>query len=346
MDHPFLLNANRYYFITMWVAISAAHIFLLRYFFETSMDLAVADSLSFNILFAGLSFSYWFAVRFSSNLSPTFAMINHIVGGIFIVGLCFFLSNYFLNQYFNITSEYTATLMPVKLFAGLFYYTVIVLIYYMVKYYFDLQEKINSESRLAAAVKEAELNMLKFQINPHFIFNSLNSISALTLNKPEKARDMILKLSDFMRYSVKNKQEEIGNLTEELKNIMLYLDIEKVRFGDKLDIQMDISPDAETCQLPNMILQPLMENAIKYGVYESTESSMINLIAKLADGILHIEIKNSFDSSGVPAKGQGIGLKNVSHRMQLIYDRDDLTNVYRNENLFIVTLKIPQIPSA
>jgi two-component system, LytTR family, sensor kinase len=124
---------------------------------------------------------------------------------------------------------------------------------------------------LKSLVKEAELHALKSQINPHFLFNSLNSISSLTMTDPLKAQEMVINLSSLMRYSLKHDQVDKVPFSEELKNNQLYLQIEKVRFGNKFNAVFDIDDKCLNANIPNMILQPLYENAIKYGVYEATE---------------------------------------------------------------------------
>jgi len=344
MDHPFLTGKNVYYYIGVWAVISGAHIAVLRIVVDIPLDLAMVDGIVFNFLVAGLGLSYWFVIKYGGfqarNRLTTFA--SHFVGGLLIIGLCVGLSNFVTTNYNNIGQHLVVIASPWKILLGLFYYSIIVLFYYLVKSYHDLQNRSVNESRLETEIKEAELNMLKNQINPHFIFNSLNSISALTLKRPEDARDMIVKLSDFLRYSLGNEDHSKSSLEDELNNIRLYMEIEKVRFGEKLNFKQEIDPKALKWRMPNMILQPLMENAVKYGVYESINIALVELMAKVEGDRLVVSISNSFEPHTVPLKGKGIGLKNVGNRLELIYNFDDLLRVQKLENQFIATLSIPK----
>jgi len=183
--------------------------------------------------------------------------------------------------------------------------------------------------------------MLKSQINPHFIFNSLNSISSLTLSTPEKAREMIVKMSDFLRYSLVQENEQI-TLKDELDQINTYLDIEKIRFGDQLIFESAVDAECLNGQVPRMILQPLFENAIKYGVYESMEPVTIKLFCENMNCELSITITNNFDPETIIKKGEGIGLANIRQRLQLNYGNRDLLMTRLENDQFTVNLRIPQ----
>ena len=207
----------------------------------------------------------------------------------------------------------------------------------------ELEAKNLNETKLNLLVKESELNVLRSQLNPHFLFNSLNSISSLTISDPETARDMIIKLSEFLRYALRHSEREKTRFSDEIKNIELYLQIEKIRFGEKLIFEKEIGKGCEQGLIPNMILQPLFENAVKHGVYESTEPITIRMSCEGVARNMEIRIRNNFDSSQVSRKGAGIGLRNVRNRLMLIYGRDDLVQIHKSENEFEVKLQIPQI---
>jgi LytS/YehU family sensor histidine kinase len=183
--------------------------------------------------------------------------------------------------------------------------------------------------------------MLRSQINPHFLFNSLNSISALTISNPEKARDMVIKLSDFMRYALSRKDDLPVSLKSELDSLRLYLDIEKIRFGNKLIIEEQIDKPCLNAMIPAMALQPLYENAVKHGVYESAETVVIKTIAKLSDGFLKIEISNNYDSDSTPRIGTGTGLSNVSRRLELFYGAKSMMTYTKENGIFTVEIIIP-----
>ncbi len=226
---------------------------------------------------------------------------------------------------------------------GLLYYAVIILVYHLIKYYDDLRERSQQQTQLESMLKESELEMLKSQINPHFIFNSLNSIASLTITAPSQAREMVVKLSDFLRYSLGKENKQLNSLEEELANLLLYLEIEKVRFGDRLKVETEITEDAKHLELPNLILQPLIENAIKHGIYESLGDVTIRLKASEENGVLRVSMTNEFDPDAVSKKGKGIGLKNVRERLRVIYGVPKLVFIETNDNLFTVRLDIPQL---
>jgi two-component system LytT family sensor kinase len=218
-----------------------------------------------------------------------------------------------------------------------------VLIYYLLQYTHSLKEKEKDELQLQNLLKQSELEMLKAQINPHFIFNSLNSVSSLTLTNPSMAHEMVIKLSDFLRLSLGRSNAEIHTVEEELKQMNLYLDIERIRFGDRLTLKHDINEKCMKKTLPAMILQPLYENAIKYGVYEQLDDVEIRSSCTCDDDFLYLTISNNYDSISTPQKGRGIGLKNIRNRLELIYGPSDLVTIEKNKNVFTIHLKIPQI---
>ena len=240
-----------------------------------------------------------------------------------------------------IIRHYWDATFPYRIGTGVFIYGLIILTYYLFISLTNLSEKNAKEARLESLVKETELKMLRSQINPHFLFNSLNSISSLTVTDPEKARIMVVKLSDFMRYALSRKDEQPVSLQSELDNLRLYLEIEKVRFGDKLTTEENIESNCLDFKLPVMLLQPLYENAVKHGVYESTETVRIITEARIIDGYIEIIIKNNYDSVPALRKGTGTGLLNVSRRLELYYGKKASIKTTKENNIYTVTLYIP-----
>ncbi|MDZ7765092.1 MAG: histidine kinase [Melioribacteraceae bacterium] len=228
-----------------------------------------------------------------------------------------------------------------RIVIGLLFYTILVAVNYLMIYYNNFREKLEQESELNTLVKEAELRTLKYQINPHFIFNSLNSISSLTISNPDKAREMTINLSIFLRGTLSRNETQTTKLADEIKNVKLYLSIERVRFEGKFELLEELSDECSNVEVPNMILQPLFENAIKHGVYESLDLVTINLICRREKDYLRITVSNNYDKESASRKGEGIGLQNIRNRLQLIYNRDNLLRVKRTENEFIVDVFIP-----
>ncbi len=238
--------------------------------------------------------------------------------------------------------EFLNESLPWRVIMGIFYYLLFIMYYYVMLYYEDLQEKLKVEAQLQTLVNEAELSALRSQINPHFLFNSLNSISSLTITNPDKAQEMVIKLSDFLRYTLSHDKNEKASLKEEFNNLRRYLDIEKIRFGHRLNFVTKVPDNCVDFMIPNMILQPLIENAIKHGVYDSTEEVLVELSCSNDDEYVYIEIANEYDPDSIKKKGQGIGLKNIRKRLQIIYQRQDLFEVKAEKMVFRATLKIPK----
>lgn len=213
--------------------------------------------------------------------------------------------------------------------------------------WYSQQEQKVSDARKTETenlTKEAELYKLRQQLQPHFLFNSLNSISALTLLQPEQARHMIQQLSDFLRGTLKKEEQQWNALSEELQYLQLYLDIEKVRFGYRLQTELSIDGEALPMKLPAMILQPIVENAIKFGLYDTTGPVMIRLIAASENNLLKITVENPFDpDTSVPLKGTGFGLSSINRRLFLLFARHDLLTTIKHEAIFITKLSIPQL---
>lgn len=199
----------------------------------------------------------------------------------------------------------------------------------------------NDAERLS---KEAELFKLRQQLAPHFLFNSLNSISALIGSHPEQARKMIQQLSDFLRGNLKKEEQQWVPLSEELQYLELYLDIEKVRFGHRLSTEISCEEDCLGLKLPPMLLQPIVENAIKFGLYDTTEPVTITIRARKVEGnYVRIEVVNPFDpETSRPKKGTGFGLSSIQRRLYLLFARPDLLETHVENNLFITIVKIPQ----
>ncbi len=212
--------------------------------------------------------------------------------------------------------------------------------------WYTLQEQQEANRRKEEAeqmTKDAELLKLRQQLQPHFLFNSLNSISALAGTQPEKARHMVQQLSDFLRGTLKRDEQQWVTLEEELRHLQLYLDIEKVRFGQRLQTDIEVMEAAGNMHIPSLLLQPVVENAIKFGLYDTTGEVMISISANAENNQLHIRITNPFDEeTAVSTQGTGFGLASIQRRLFLLFARHDLLHTSRTGNLFTTRLIIPQ----
>jgi two-component system LytT family sensor kinase len=197
-------------------------------------------------------------------------------------------------------------------------------LYFVIKYYQIFQEVQKSALKSAAMAHEAQLKMLRYQLNPHFLFNTLNAISTLILEKQtELANLMVTRLSSFLRYSLDNDPMQKITLEQEIAALRLYLDIEKVRFEDHLNLDLDIGEEAARALIPSLLLQPLVENAIKYGIAQAEEGAQLKIAAKVFAGDLLLELSD--DGPGVQlVDGQipnanGVGLRNTRERLDELY---------------------------
>tara|TARA_R110002020_G_scaffold121527_2_gene276149 strand:- start:1050 stop:2090 length:1041 start_codon:yes stop_codon:yes gene_type:complete len=207
----------------------------------------------------------------------------------------------------------------------------------------EQKEIKNRESMMNELSKEAELSQLRQQLQPHFLFNSLNSISALTVSQPQKAREMVLQLSDFLRGTIRKDHQQWVSLEEELSYLKMYLDIERVRFGHRLEVVFELKDEVKQMRVPQLLIQPLLENAIKHGLYGITEDVKIVVQAAKEHNYLLLQIENPFDPEVAAPKGTGFGLSSVDRRLFLLFGRKDLLESNSVGSQFTVTLKIPQL---
>ena len=207
----------------------------------------------------------------------------------------------------------------------------------------DNQKDLELHQHAVVSLREAELFRLRQQLQPHFLYNSLNSINALIQLDSEKAQEMVGRLSDFLRLSVKRDLEEHIPITDELDYIESYLAIESVRFGNRLKIEINKSGENwEMAKIPAFILQPILENAIKFGLYGNTGEVTIKIDILLQDKTLYIHIENPFDASAQPPRGTGFGLEGIARRLIILFARTDLVELKKKENIFTTIVKIPQ----
>lgn len=346
MVHPIAENKKAVLiYILIWTLLIGVHFLILYWFYDIVALHAWMDSIVFNVLYAIFSLALWYVARYNSpsRTKVISLLINHMASLILISVLWVALGSYLLNLLIVSTSYYDflEDTLPWRIISSVFLYFITSLIYYLLLYYNDLQERRTKELSLIDMVSESELNLLKSQINPHFLFNSLNSISSLTVSDASKAQDMIIKLADFLRYTVSKDDKRFTKFEQELENIHRYLDIEKVRFGDKLLFEFEVDENCHDVFIPIMILQPLYENALKHGVYESIEPIVIRMECKHQSDHIFIRIFNNYDSSSGVKKGAGIGLKNISERLRLIYKHSDLLKIIKTDTEFEVQLYIP-----
>ena len=189
--------------------------------------------------------------------------------------------------------------------------------------------------------RDAELRALRAQINPHFLFNSLNSISALTSIDGERAREMCLLLADFLRLTLGMGEKTVIPFSEELHLLEKFMAIERVRFGARLRMEEKIDDQAKRCIIPALLLQPLLENAVSHGIASMEDGGMIRLEASVRDGRLAILVENDRDEEAPVRKRNGVGLKNVRSRLEARYGKEAVFRADADEDKFRVTMSLP-----
>ena len=345
MKHPLTNNYRLLgFYVLFWAVIAVFNLVLQVFWYNVTLTESLLDTGTTYILFPLLGSSIWYSIRYNSleEIGIGRLVLFHFVAASILCGIWVAISYAIFQPFITEKNHFLKDGFPSKIFAGYAMYAIYLVFFLAVNYYESLKEKIKKEGEYKALIREAELQALKSQINPHFLFNSLNSISSLTVSNPEKAQEMVINLSTFMRYSLMHNEKEMVSFSRELENIKLYLSIEKVRFGKKLNAEFEIDAHCLESEIPNMILQPLYENAIKYGVYETTEQVTIKTTCVCDGNSLKITITNDYDANSIKRKGEGIGLRNIRKRMEIIYNQPDLIKITDHKTSFEVQLIIPQ----
>jgi two-component system, LytTR family, sensor kinase len=255
--------------------------------------------------------------------------------------------NTFFNQYVNPYSYFESTdtdavyIITVIYFLLFFVFWSVLLVFS--KNIVDQRYLAEKEEKHQKIAKEAELHYLKQQLQPHFLFNSLNSINALIGYNPEKAREMVVQLAEFLRATIRQNGSKWVTIEEEIDQLQLFLQIEKVRFGERLQFHIEIEDSVMGLNIPQLLIQPLLENSIKHGLYGHIAQVVISLCITSEGKDCKILLSNPYDPTSVQAKGSGFGLEAVKRRLVLLFGRTDLLEIEKDGQMFNVQLKIPQM---
>jgi len=221
----------------------------------------------------------------------------------------------------------------------------IVIAMHALLYYQNFRASELAQSSLKTQLAQAQLKSLKMQLHPHFLFNTLHSISSLVLEDPPKANSMIARLGDFLRLTLENSEQQLVTLKEETEFLRCYLDIEQVRFGDRLTISFELEPQTLSAQVPHLILQPVVENAVQHAIAPRATRGHINIEAKRLNSLLRVVVSDNgpgITSNAISPTKKCVGLTNVRNRLQQVYGPDfrfELTNG-KNGGLTVV-MEIP-----
>lgn len=340
---PISVKRFRLIYFSCWIGWLLLHAWLLT---RLGFDLRIAftDSIINNALLMAAS------VILSNNLGyyrPQEGKYYYLVAwGIGLVAVCTALGKWLLVHLFAQQAPYVnffSMSVPFRVCIGILLigFTALVSILW-----YNLEEQKENDQRKTTAEKlskEAELYTLRQQLQPHFLFNSLNSISALVGTQPEQARRMIQQLSDFLRGTIKKDDQAWIAFPEELQYLQLYLEIEKVRFGHRLSTDIISDESSQAAIVPPLLLQPIVENAIKFGLYDTTGNVRIRITATIQEQELVLTVSNPYDpETATPRRGTGFGLSSVQRRLYLLFARNDLLTTEASGELFTTTVKIPQ----
>lgn len=285
---------------------------------------------------------------------PIVQVIGHALGIVSFFLTMGTLSYYFTDYvdglvYFENWKEFMVELLNWDALRFYDQYIITVAVYYVISYFQGIQRKESEKTELILKNKEMEISLLKSQINPHFLFNTLNSISTLMHTSKDQARKVITQLSDIFRYALDSHTGRMVKLAQEVEFIDSYIRIQQVRFGDRLRFEKDIDPACLELSIPPMILQPLVENSVKYGIGPKEEGGIIRLIIRQGAGGVYFEVRDN--GLGIHAKkvmdgsSSGVGMKNTNMRLKSYYGAGAALKVQTGVTGYSVSFVIPVLES-
>jgi sensor histidine kinase YesM len=321
MKHPVLVNKVRLIvWWLVWLFLALGQSLLFYYAYGSYTYIGIVDSILSLIIYSGIAISLWYPFSFfnTGEIRPATLISNLVMIGAISITLWVFITKYtvllVLPEQNNYTAYWEAT-FPYRIGTGVFIYGLIVLTYFLFVSLTNLSEKNAKEARLESLVKETELKMLRSQINPHFLFNSLNGlITIVEDNKP--GVEYIQNLSDLLRYMLKSGEKELVLLRDEIAIMNSYISLQRMRFRGILEIKVDVPESYYHYALPPLVLQMLVENCLKHNIISKENPLRVNIIAE-KDAITvvnNLQIKTGVDSTGQ-------GLKNIAGRYRFFTSR-------------------------
>jgi two-component system sensor histidine kinase AlgZ len=347
--HPILSPFRRLgLYLLAWAVLGFLFAYLLRLSGEFPWREAFVLALPLCILYALICLSAWYPCRGTPINTSSLARIagTNLAAAAIAATLGVLAAKLFALQLsetpaFAGLDARLAPRVPILFATGVLLYLLSVAFYYVI---LAVEASREAEARAAQAsllAREAELRALKAQVNPHFLFNSLNSISALTSSDPPRAREMCILLGDFLRATLGLGEKSAIPLSEEMSLIRAFLAVEKIRFGARLDMREKIDERALACGIPPLLLQPLVENAVAHGVANLAEGGSILLDVQCQDAKVSILIENSFDPEAPPWRRSGVGLANVRQRLAARYGDRASMSAKGEGGIFRVAIVLP-----
>ncbi|MGH9746721.1 MAG: sensor histidine kinase [Candidatus Acidiferrales bacterium] len=321
--HPILGQLRRFIaYLLGWIPLAGMLVYLLAVPGGLTWTEAFAVGIPLCLVYALMCLSAWYSCR-GTPLDRTGVAqlaLTHVLAAVVVSGFWVLLAKALAHElsHFSAFRDIEPRLsknFPLLFGTGILLYLLAVAFQYVLLAVQQSQEAKEREMKAGVLARDAELRALKAQVNPHFLFNSLNSISALTSSDPAKAREMCILLGDFLRRTLGLGEKAAIPLEEELSLIRAFLTVEKVRFGARIQMVEDIDKDALDVFVPPLLLQPLVENAVVHGISNLVEGGSIKLDIHSRDGALSIVVENSFDPDSPPRRRGGVGLANVRQRL-------------------------------
>jgi sensor histidine kinase YesM len=325
-----------------WTVVACLVLFFLLLINHFPLDIAWKDTLFSGIIISVISQILYFIQTYYHAKKP----VNFSNFGLILVLTAIY--QLLINSSFKIVLGYERWAHYIRPFEGaraiiIFFILIAVSLYWWIQKNQQIQSQVYQQLiEQERALTKAELDNIHQQIQPHFLFNSLNSIAALTEINPQEANRMILLLSDFLRGTLRKDIQTLIPVSEEIDQIKRYLEIEKIRFGHRLKTDLHIDEPCTEILVPPLLLQPVIENAIKFGLYGSTDEVTIYVGVSQQNNYLLIEVRNPFDSDFIQEKtGKGFGLTSIKRRLTLIFNKHDLLTTEKKDQLFITKIRIP-----
>ena len=338
--HPLLTSRTNFLlYLAAWIPIGAMLGLVLSMSAQLNWAETAAITAPLTLVLAFVCLSPWYSTRFLPlGATPIWKLMsNHLLAAAVLTGAVLLLARglaaSFSGGFPDLGARFRPALPVLGAMSILLYVLAIALHYALVA--------VQSSRESEVLAREAELKALKAQINPHFLFNSLHSISALTTIDPTKARDMSIRLSDFLRSSLRLGDRGTILFSEELALARIYLDVEQVRFGERLRVMEDIEAGCGDCEVPPLMVQPLVENAIKHGIATLVDGGEISMRARRSSDGMRFVIENPYDPEAPSTYRNGIGLANVRNRLEARYGNAARLEIEVNANRYRVVLWLP-----
>jgi LytS/YehU family sensor histidine kinase len=318
----------------LWTVLAGLLAALMRGSSDLGWSQALSVSVPMCLFYAFVCLTPWYLCRAFPLGSPRIVrlLLNQLGAAILASALWIGLAR-LLALALDLGTELNPAI-PQLVAVGLLFYLMSVALHYALL-------AVEASREAALQTRDAELRALKSQINPHFLFNCLNSISALTSTDPVRAREMCVRLSDFLRNTLGLGERESIPWREELDLARTYLEVEQIRFGSRLQVEMLVDEACGDCQVPPLVLQPLIENAIKHGIATMVEGGTVRLEGHVENGNLAIRVENGFDPEAPSPRRHGLGLRNVRSRLQTRFGDAASLHLAAADNRFLAEMKFP-----